>query len=152
MFQRLAIFLMLPLLTAPLGAQGVQEARGGFTSGFLLDDGEPISFLLEHASRLELTDQQRTSLIEIRRRLRRQNDPYMQQLDSIRRLMGISLEPRRRIDGDDRQQVERFEKAAEPITRIIRANNDGAILQARAALDSLQRVTLDSIQKARSGR
>jgi hypothetical protein len=117
-----------------------------------LDDGEPISFVLEHASRLDLTDQQRTSLIEIRRRLRRQNDPYMQQLDSLRRLMGISLEPRRRIDGDDRQQVERFEKAAEPITLIIKTNNDGATLQARAMLDSLQRVTLDSIQKARSGR
>ena len=152
MTHRLVSLMLVPLLAAPLGAQGVQEARGGASNGFTLSDGEPVSFMLEHATRLDLTDGQRTALIDIRRRLRRLNAPYMVQLDSLRRLMGISLEPTRLFDGDDRLQLERFDKAAEPITTIIRTNNGGAELQARAALDSLQRVKLDSLREAASDR
>jgi hypothetical protein len=152
MTHRLLSLMLVPLLAAPLGAQGVQEVRGGASNGFTLSDGEPVSFMLEHASRLDLTDGQRTALIDIRRRLRRLNAPYMVQLDSLRRQMGISLQPTRLFDGDDRLKLERFDKAAEPITTIIRTNNDGAKVQARAVLDSLQRVTLDSIRDAAGDR
>lgn len=139
-------FLITAMLAValPLGAQD-GRGRAAAPLGLDLSDGEPVSYVLEHASYLDLTDEQRTKLIDIRRRLRTLNGPYMVQLDSIRRLMGISLEPRRRIDENYRQQLERFEKASEPITAIVRTNNDGANLQARAVLDSLQRVKLDSI-------
>lgn len=139
------ILLVLTVLCAlPLAAQ---EGRGRADAplGLALSDGEPVSYVLEHASYLDLTDEQRMKLIDIRRRLRSLNAPYMNQLDSLRQLMGISLEPRRRIDDDYRLQLERFDKASEPITTIVRTNNDGANLQARAVLDSLQRVKLDSI-------
>ena len=114
--------------------------------GLAMSDGEPISFVLEHSNELDLTDPQRTRLIEIRRLLRRANDPYMERLDSLREHVGLSLEPRfRGFDGDDRRKIEEFEALARPHADSIKVNNDGANLQMRALLDSAQLVRLDSL-------
>lgn len=109
-----------------------------------MSDGEPISFILEHASFLDLTDPQRTALMNIRRLLRRVNDPFMQRLDSLREVVGVSLEPRR-LDNEDRAKIARLDSISKPIADSIRANNDAFNIQARAVLDSAQRTVLDSI-------
>lgn len=111
-----------------------------------MSDGEPISFVLEHAQVLDLTDDQRGGLMTIRRRLRSANDSFMKQLDSLRDVMSISLEPRARgLSDEDRKKLQRFEQVSQPITDSIKVNNDAANLQARGLLDSVQVVRLDSL-------
>ncbi len=111
-----------------------------------MSDGEPISFVLEHAQVLDLTDEQRGGLMTIRRRLRSANGSYMKQLDSLRDVMAISLEPRERgLSDEDRKKLQRFEQLSQPVTDSIKVNNDAANLQARGLLDSVQVVRLDSL-------
>jgi hypothetical protein len=142
------VFLVLMALPAVLPAQIMpsQVIRRGGANGLEMSDGEPISFILEHAQMLDLVDSQRINLMAIRRRLRGANEPYMRQLDSLRQYIGLSLEPRARgLTDEDRKKIQRFEQMSQPITDSIRTNNDAARLQARALLDSVQVVALDSL-------
>lgn len=147
---RFAILLSIGCLGAPalLSAQTMpaQVVRRGGADGLALSDGEPISFILEHAGVLDLVDSQRTGLMSLRRKLRAANEPFMRQLDSLRESMGLSLEPRPRgLNDDDRRKLQRFEQLSQPISDSIRVNNDAARLQARALLDSVQVTRLDSL-------
>ena len=147
---RFATLLTVSILSLPaaLPAQVMpaQVVRRGGANGMAMSDGEPISFILEHAQVLDLVDSQRVSLMSIRRKLRAANDPYMKQLDSLREFLGLSLEPRPRgLNDDDRKQLQKFEQMSQPITDSIRINNEAARMQARAMLDSLQVVRLDSL-------
>lgn len=143
---RLALLLALcspSILPAQIMPSAVVR-RGA--SGLVVSDGEPISFILEHAQPLALADSQRTSLIAIRRRLRAVNEPLMRQIDSLREQLGISLEPRPRgLTEEDRKKLDRLEQLSRPIADSIKVNNDAANLRARVVLDSAQVMRLDSI-------
>jgi len=120
--------------------------RRGGANGLAMSDGEPISFVLEHAQVLDLTDEQRSGLMSLRRKLRMTNEPFMKQLDSLREVMSISMEPQPRgLSDEDRKRLQRFQQISQPITDSIKVNNDAATLQARGLLDSVQVVRLDSL-------
>jgi hypothetical protein len=149
-----ATILSLPAIPAALDAQDMpaRVIRRGAPNGMALSDGEPISFILEHAQVLDLVDSQRVGLMSIRRKLRSANDPFMRQLDSLREYLGLSLEPRPRgLNDDDRKKLQKFEQMSQPITDSIRINNDAARIQARALLDSIQVVRLDSLVLSERG-
>jgi hypothetical protein len=136
--------LLLALLPAVSPAQGMpaRDSRGP-SGGLTLSDGEPISYLLEHSSLLELSDQQKMTLMDVRRRLRRQTFVYMQMLDSIRALVGLPLgSPLRTAD---REALERFQTLSQPVIDSIRVYNDAARAEARFLLDSAQVLRLDSL-------
>lgn len=140
---------LLALLPALLPAQVMPATvvrRGAGAGGLAMSDGEPISFVLEHAQILDITDDQRLGLMTIRRKLRSANEPFMRQLDSLRESLGISLEPRARgLNDEDRKKLQRLEQLSQPTSDSIRVNNDAATLQARGLLDSVQVVRLDSL-------
>lgn len=115
---------------------------------FELSDGEPVSFYLEWGRELELTVAQRQQLIEIRRRLRLVNDPFMQRLDSLREAAGVDLTPRRRLTDDDHAALRRFREWSQPTVDTIRVNNDGARAEIRLVLDPGQLARGDSIALA----
>lgn len=147
---RFATLFTASLLTLPVSLPAqvmpAQVVRRGAANGMALSDGEPISFILEHAQVLDLVDSQRVGLMSLRRKLRAANDPFMKQLDSLREYLGLSLEPRPRgLNDDDRRKLQKFEQMSQPITDSIRINNDAARVQARALLDSAQVVRLDSL-------
>ncbi|HSA54838.1 MAG TPA: hypothetical protein VLE53_04000 [Gemmatimonadaceae bacterium] len=108
-----------------------------------MSDGEPISYLLEHSKLLDLTDAQKSSLMDIRRWLRQQTAPFMRQMDSVREYLGISLE--RRMQRDDVEALERFQSSTQPLADSIRMFNDAARGEARQLLDSAQVARLDSL-------
>lgn len=148
--RRLVLLALAGLLAAPAAASAqvmpTSVVRRGGANGLEMSDGEPISFILEHAQVLDLADSQRVNLMSVRRRLRSANEPFMKQLDSLREMLGISLEPRPRgLNDEDRKKLQRLEQLSQPITDSIRINNDAARLQARGMLDSLQVVRLDSL-------
>src|SRR5687767_1336294 len=137
--------LSLPALL-PAQVMPATVVRRGGANGLAMSDGEPISFVLEHAQLLDLSEEQRTGLITIRRKLRTANQSFMQQLDSLREVMGISLEPQPRgLSDEDRKKLQRFQQISQPISDSMKVNNDAANLQARALLDSVQVVRLDSV-------
>jgi len=145
---RLAILIALSLTAAPslLSAQSMPADVRRPVGAILITDGEPISFVLENAQLLDLREDQRTTLMNIRRRLRAANGPHMRQLDSLREMLGISTEPRAHgLSEDDRKKLQRFEALSAPITDSIKVNNDAAKMQAREILDSVQVAKLDSI-------
>jgi len=149
---RLALLSALCLMAAPvilpaqLTTMPATVVRRGGANGLAMSDGEPISFILEHAQVLDLVDSQRTSLMALRRRLRAANGSFMRQLDSLREVLSISLEPRPRgLTDADKKKLQRFEQLSQPITDSIKINNDAANLQARGLLDSVQVVRLDSL-------
>jgi hypothetical protein len=145
------------LLPRPSFAQRPPEFFGqGRGFAFELSMGEPISWFLEHSHELELEDAQRTNLIAIRRRLRQVNAPWMDKLDSLRRVAGVELDERPRLSADDVKALERFEKLANETHVIdsIRVNNDAARAEARLLLTDSQRATADSLasdDRRRSG-
>lgn len=147
----IAVAILCGAAASAVPAQQVMPAtvirRGEAAGPGPLD--EPISLILEHAGLLDLTDAQRTSLMNLRRVLRRANDPYLARLDSLRELVGISAEPRR--GGEDADKQARLDSLARPVTDTIRINNSAAGLQARAVLDSAQVARLDSILGAGRG-
>jgi hypothetical protein len=148
----LSVLTLLVTASRSVHAQQILTRGGGrgmYT--FELSDGEPVSYFLEHSRELELTDNQRQSLIDVRRRLRMQNGPYMHQLDSLRNLLGISLEPRARISAEDRDALQRFQLQSQPVVDSIRANNQAAQQESRMLLDDRQRVMLDSLAKTDQG-
>ena len=156
---RLAALFIVTILSLPAGPAALlaqdmptRVVRRGAPNGMALTDGEPISFILEHAQVLDLVDSQRVGLMSLRRKLRSANDPFMRQLDSLREYLGLSLEPRPRgLNDDDRKKLQKFEQMSQPITDSIRLNNDAARVQARALLDTVQVVRLDSLVVSERG-
>lgn len=118
--------------------------RGEFLT-FELSDGEPISFFLEYARLLDLTEDQKVQLMGIRRRLRQTNAPFMRQLDSVREAVGVSLEARQRMQPGDAEALERFQKASTVIVDSIRVNNQAAQGEAKLLFSKLQLARLDSL-------
>ena len=115
---------------------------------FQLSDGEPVSFYLEWARELEVTDEQRVQLIEIRRKLRLANAPFMRQLDSLRQYAGVDLGERGRVSERDAESIKRFNEWARPITDSIKMNNDGARADIRNVMQPLQLARADSLFRA----
>lgn len=154
-FPLLAALIVLPV---SLPAQSMAPPRLARSEGGLeMSDGEPISFVLEHAQSLDLSESQRMGLMNIRRRLRATNYPFMRQLDSLRESTGIILGARPGgLNEEDRRKLQRFEQLSRPIADSIKVNNDAASIQGRSLLDSAQVVRLDSIilqdRALRSGR
>lgn len=138
----LAILAFAPPASAQRGAP-FEGVRSGITVD--MSDGEPISFFLEISRELGLSDAQRTRLMNMRRRLRVQNEPYMEKLDSLRDLAGLELGERGGLSSDDRDALERFRTWSRPVVDSIRINNDLARAEVRAMLDESQRATADSI-------
>jgi hypothetical protein len=130
--------------SAQRGAAPPFEGPRGFYT-FDLADGEPISFVLEVSHELALSENQRVHLMDIRRRLRETNAPYVARLDSLRSLAGIDLGDRNGINRKDAEALERFNRWARPAMDAMRVNNDVARSDARRVLDSDQRRRLDSI-------
>jgi hypothetical protein len=121
------------------------SGRGGPYS-FDLSDGEPISWFLEWSQPLKLTPEQKTSLISIRRRLRGDNDRFMERLDSVATAVGLTLGERNaRMTADEREALARFNKLTQPTRDSIRANNTLARAEALTLLTSAQTARLDSI-------
>lgn len=117
-----------------------------------LSDGEPISFFLELSRELDLTDAQRTGLIDIRRRLRIENAPLVKSLDSLARVSGVELGDKPRLTSEDLRALEKFRTISAPVTDAIRVNNEAARAEARVLLADTQRVKMDSITTAVRGR
>ena len=141
----LALSVVAPAWATARAQAIVQRPGGGGVVIFELSDGEPISYFLEHSRSLELSDSQKVSLMEVRRRLRQTNAPFMHQLDSLRELLGVSLEPRPRISPDERQALQRFQLRSQGIVDSVRANNQAAQQEARTYLSEHQRTVLDSL-------
>lgn len=133
-------------VTAPAqrGAAPPFEGPRGFYT-FDLADGEPISFFLEVSHELALTENQRVHLMDIRRRLRETNAPFVARLDSLRSLAGIDLGDKNGIGKKDAEALARFNRWARPAIDAMRVNNDMARSDARRVLDTDQRRRLDSI-------
>jgi hypothetical protein len=128
------------------GAPPFYGPRGAYS--FELSDGEPVSFYLEWSRVLQLSEEQREGLIEVRRKLRVQNAPFMQQLDSLRERAGVNMSERGRLTEEDREALKRFNDWAAPVIDSIRLNNDGARREIRALLDARQMAKADSVQQA----
>jgi len=143
---RVCVALAILLISVPASGQ-----RGGRPEGMRgpitvdLSDGEPISFFLEISRELGLSDAQKTRLMDMRRRLRVQNAPFMKQLDSLRSLAGVELGETGGLSAADREALERFRVWSRPVIDSIRVNNDLARAEVRAMLDQAQRATADSI-------
>lgn len=146
---RIRHLLPLAAVAAPVLAAAQTPTTG--REAFALRDGEPISYLLEHSRLLDLSEEQRSYLIDVRRRLRARTAPFMRQLDSLRELVGLSLAPRRRT-ADDAAAMERFQRLAQPIVDSVRAHHDLARREALVLLDSLQRARLDSLVTVQGSR
>lgn len=127
------------------GAPPFDGPRGEYS--FELSDGEPVSFYLEFSRVLDLTEAQKSGLIEIRRKLRIANAPYMQKLDSIRQAAGVNMESRGRMAPRDEQALQRFREWSAGVTDSIRVNNDGARREIRALLDDVQMARADSLNR-----
>ena len=128
------------------GAPPFDGPRG--VVSFELSDGEPVSFYLEWSRVLELTEGQKSGLIEIRRKLRLQNAPFMRQLDSLREAAGVNMATRGRLDERDAASLRRFQEWSAPVTDSIRLNNDGARREIRALLAPPQMTRADSLNSA----
>jgi hypothetical protein len=142
---RLLVALGVLLFAVPALAQSgrPEGMRGPMTVD--LSDGEPISFFLEISREIGLNDAQRARLMDMRRRLRAQNAPFMKQLDSLRSLAGVELGETGGLTASDREALERFRVWARPVVDSIRVNNDLAQAEARTLLDAAQRALADSI-------
>ena len=141
----------IPAAPAALAAQYMPARATTRGVEFELSNGEPVSFFLEHAGELQLTDEQRETLISIRRRLRRVNAPYYRQLDSLRNEVGLDLEPKPRLTNRDREALARCQKLSKPVADSMKVNNDAARSEAWALLEDGQRVKADSIVKSDRG-
>lgn len=146
---RLAVAVLIFAVALPASAQrgAPYEGRRGGPLMIDMSDGEPISFYLEISRELGLTEPQKTRLMEMRRRLRQQNAPYMEKLDSLRALAGLELGERGGLSAEDREALQRFRTWSRPVIDSIRINNDVARAEVRAMLDQSQRAVADSITK-----
>jgi hypothetical protein len=111
-----------------------------------MSDGEPISWFLEFSQQLRLTPEQKNSLFSIRRRLRVDNERFMERLDSVAQSVGLSLGERGgRLSADERFALERFNKITQPTRDSIKTNNDIARTEALTLFNTAQTARLDSI-------
>lgn len=147
----IALIVLPAALPAQRGAAPPFDGPRGFYT-FDLADGEPVSFYLELSHELGLSEGQRRRLIEVRRRLREQNKPYMARLDSLRDLAGIDLGDKNGINRKDAEALQRFNAWARPVIDSVRLNNDLARAEARSTLDTDQRTRADSIARADAAR
>lgn len=127
------------------GSPPFDGPRGEYS--FELSDGEPVSFYLEFSRMLDLTEAQKSGLIEIRRKLRIANAPFMRQLDSLREAAGVNMERRGRMDARDAEALQRFREWSVGVTDSIRVNNDGARREIRALLNDTQMARADSLNR-----
>lgn len=143
----LPVSVLLLVVAPALEAQVMptRVIRRGEGAGYELSDGEPISYFIEYSRLLELSEEQKMALMEIRRRLRAQTAPFMRQIDSLREQLGVSLDPGRRTRDDDARARERLAQLSQPFVDSVRVRNDAARLQARGLLDERQRLRLDSL-------
>lgn len=142
----LTLVALPAVLRAQRGTPQFDGPRGAFS--FQLSDGEPVSFYFEYASQIELDESQKKQLMEIRRRLRAVNAPFMKQLDSLREYAGVDMTERRRLSPQDGEALQRFRKISQPVTDSIRANNDIARGEIRLVLADRQLAKADSIAGA----
>jgi hypothetical protein len=144
------------LLPATGQGQGADARPLGFVTtphSFELSDGEPISWFLEFSQPLKLTSDQKTTLINIRRRLRSENERHMERMDSIAKSVGLHIGERTRLDEDDRRALERFNEATQPTRDSIKVNNDLARAEVLTVLTAAQNKLLDSLMvELRRGR
>ncbi|HJU74529.1 MAG TPA: hypothetical protein VJ717_12345 [Gemmatimonadaceae bacterium] len=152
------LYVAIIALPSALAAQA-DRTPIGFVTGpysFELSDGEPISWFLEFSEQLKLTMDQKTTLIAIRRRLRGENERFMERLDSVAAVVGLTLGERTRMTPDERMAVERFNKLTQPTRDSIKVNNDLARAEALTLLTNLQQARLDSLvsvlRRERGGR
>lgn len=148
-----AAVLPLALPAQVMPATVVRRGAGGGTGG--ATEAEPISAILELATLLDLEDSQRTALMEIRRRLRAANAPYLRSLDSLRQALSIREPGPRGMSEEDRRQLARLDSLARPFNDSLRVNNEAGRAAARRLLDSVQVARMDSALAAgreRAGR
>lgn len=141
------------MLSAPTVARSQRGASPPFDGprgalSFSLSDGEPVSFYLEIAREIELSDDQRSRLIEVRRKLRVVNAPFMRQLDSLRQAAGVDLTERGGLTQKDTESLRRFRQISAPVVDSIRVNNEGAKHEIRAILAERQMLKADSIARS----
>ena len=141
------LLLVTQVARAQRGSAPPFEGPRGALS-FALSDGEPVSFYLEWAKELELSEEQRMRLIEVRRRLRVINAPFMRQLDSLRQYAGVDMQERGRLTERDTEALRRFREWSRPVTDSIRLNNEGAKADIRTILAERQMIKADSLQHA----
>ena len=140
-----AILCLAPEIASAQMIVDPASRRGG-AYAFDLSDGEPISWFLEWSQQLKLTPDQKTSLISIRRRLRGDNDRFMDRLDSVATAVGLTLGERTaRMSADEREALARFNKLTQPTRDSIRANNTFARAEALTLLNTAQTARLDSL-------
>jgi hypothetical protein len=146
---RFIVAFVVFMFALPAFAQRGAPYEGSRGGPIMVDmsDGEPISFFLEISRELGLTDPQKTRLMDMRRRLRVQNAPFMLKLDSLRALAGLELGERGGLSSEDRQALERFRTWSRPVIDSIRINNDVARAEVRAMLDASQLSAADSIAR-----
>jgi hypothetical protein len=146
---RFVVAMAIASLPASLYGQVSVMPQVGRVAGpysFDLSDGEPISWFLEFSEQLKLTSDQKATLISIRRRLRGENDRFMERLDSVAESVGLTLGERTaRMTSDDRLALERFNKITAPTRDSIRANNEIARAEALTLLNTAQTARLDSV-------
>ena len=140
-------------LAAPTIARAQRGASPPFDGprgalSFSLSDGEPVSFYLEVAREIELSDDQRSRLIEVRRKLRLTNAPFMRQLDSLRQSAGVDMTERGGLTRQDTEALKRFRQISAPVVDSIRVNNEGAKNDIRSILAERQMVKADSIAQS----
>jgi hypothetical protein len=135
----------LTLLAQVMPSRVISGQREGGSLTFGLSDGEPISTFIEHTRALGLSDEQVATLMDIRRRLRRANAPFMQQMDSLRDVVGLPRETGGRMMQPDVEALQRFQRLSQPMVDSIRSNNQAAQAEARDVLVERQRVMLDSL-------
>jgi len=152
---RLRILIICAIAAGLPGAVQAQYGMSASVRGprnLSLSDGEPISFFMELSRELELSDEQRTGLIDIRRRLRIENASLVKSLDSLARISGVELGDKPRLTSEDLRALEKFRTMSAPVTDAIRVNNEAARAEARLLLADRQRVKMDSITTAYRGR
>lgn len=146
LFATVVLLLMIPCqLTAQF--RRAQQRTGSPPVFFALSDGEPISYYLEIAREIQLSEQQRVRLIEIRRLLRLQNSRFMRRLETLRDLAGIDVSDKRKFTEKDAIAIQRF-NAWSLVTRdSIRQNNEIAHRETYQVLTISQRQRADSIAR-----
>lgn len=149
--------LALALLSAPqvLNAQdpaGAGHHGGrGHGAGMAMGRMDPFARLLERRQELQLTSQQVSQIEGIQSRLRTQNQPLMEQLQTLRRQAGLPElrqggeargGERRQLTDEQRQAVRQFRERAQPITEQMRANTRTAMREVQGILTEQQRSQL----------
>ena len=90
----------------------------------------PIVGLLAKRKELGMTDQQVTKLGGVLARLDAKNAPFLGQLDSVAKAMGLSPDHMPGESEADRERMQAYRNAILPIINEVRDNNDDASMEA----------------------